>query len=256
MSGFRSDLGFGQMGDTYSLHNYRLFLTDPFYRAVFWNTTKLSIYIVAICLILGFPTAYILARSSPRVLRILVPLLLLSSFVTLVVRALGWIVLLGDNGLVNKILVLLYLSKTPVKFLNHPLGVVLGMVHYALPLVILSLMNVVQTIPTSLEQAAESLGASRLHVYSRVVLPLSLPGVLAVSLLIFSIAMGVFASPLLLGGGRVYVWSILIYQEVMTNAHYAMGAAMSLLLVVLVLLINVLSFILLTKYLGPGKSHP
>jgi putative spermidine/putrescine transport system permease protein len=247
LSSFHPDLGLGRMGGAYTLENFKLFLTDRFYLIVLWNTARISFYIVAIALILSFPVAYFLARSSRRVTRILVPMLMLSSFVTLVIRALGWVILLGKNGLVNKLLLLLGLGD-PLQFLNHPRGVVLGMVHYVLPLMVLSLMSVVQTIPPSLEQAAENLGANRLRVYTRVVLPLSLPGMIATSLVIFSLSMGVFATPLLLGGGKVYVLPILIYQEIMTKMNYAMGAAMSLILLILVLLINMLSVTIASKY--------
>jgi ABC-type spermidine/putrescine transport system permease subunit I len=147
-------------------------------------------------------------------------------------------------------LLLLRVIGNPIKLLNHPGGVVVGMVHYVLPLMILSIMNVIQTIPPSLEHAAENLGANRVHVYTRVILPLCMNGILASSLLVFSLSMGVFASPLLLGGGKVYVLAILIYQEIMAKAHYATGAAMSLVLLLLVLLITVLSVAVGKRYQG------
>jgi putative spermidine/putrescine transport system permease protein len=253
LSSFRPDLGLGRVGDVYTLRNFGHFLTDRFYLLVLWNTGKLSFYIVVASLLMGFPMAYFLARSSQNVTKVLIPILLLSSFITLVIRALGWVILLGNNGLVNKTLLLLGVPGAPVELLNHARGVVLGMVHYVLPLMTLTLMSVVQTIPPSLERAAENLGASRLHVYTRVILPLSLPGILAASLLIFSFSMGSFAMPLLLGGGKVYVLPILIYQEVMTKTRYAMGATMALILVVLVLFVNILSFAVMTKYRAPRR---
>jgi len=253
LSSFHPDLGLGRSGATYTIENFRHLFTDRFYLLVLWNTAKLSFYIVIISLILGFPVAYFLARSSQKVMRVLIPILVLSSFVTLVIRAMGWVVLLGNNGLVNKTLLLLGAISDPIQLLNHPRGVVLGMVHYVLPLMILAIMSVIQTIPRSLEQAAENLGASRLHVYTRVIFPLSFNGILATSLMVFSLNMGVFASPLLLGGGKVYVFPILIYQEIMAKTHYAMGAAMALALILLVLFINILSFAIGSKYQAPRR---
>lgn len=253
LSSFHPDLGLGRSGDIYTLENFARFLTDQFYLLVLWNTAKLSFYIVIISLILGFPVAYFLARSSQKVTRVLIPILVLSSFVTLVIRAMGWVVLLGNNGLVNKTLLLVGAISDPIQLLNHPRGVVLGMVHYVLPLMVLAIMSVIQTIPRSLEQAAENLGASRLHVYTRVIFPLSFNGILATSLMVFSLNMGVFASPLLLGGGKVYVFPILIYQEIMAKTRYAMGAAMALALVLLVLFINMLSVAIGNRYQAPGR---
>lgn len=256
LSGFRPELGLGRVGDTFTLENFRLLLTDWFFLWVLANTAKLSLYITGISLLLGFPMGYILARSGPRAANLLVPILLLSSFITLVIRALGWVILLGNNGPVNRTLLFLGVAGEPVQFLNHPRGVVLGMVHYVLPLMVLSLMSVVKTIPVSLEQAAENLGAGRLRVYTRVVLPLSLPGILSASLVIFSLSMGVFATPLLLGGGKVYVLPILIYQEITAKTRYAMGAAMALVLVALVLLINALSTALAARFQAPRRAAP
>jgi putative spermidine/putrescine transport system permease protein len=256
LSSFHPDLGLGRTGDIYTLTNFTRFLTDRFYLFVLWNTAKLSSYIVLISLILGFPVAYFLARSTQRLRRVVIPIVLMSPFVTLVIRAIGWVILLGNNGLVNRVFLWLGVVSDPIELLNHPRGVIVGMVHYVLPLMILAIMSVIQTIPPSLEHAAENLGANRLHVYTRVIFPLSANGILASSLLVFSLSMGVFASPLLLGGGKVYVLAILIYQEMMAKAPYATGAAMSLVLLVLVLIIEALSLAVENRYQSQrGRSR-
>jgi putative spermidine/putrescine transport system permease protein len=137
--------------------------------------------------------------------------------------------------------------EQPLTIYGSITGVVIGMLQFTLPFMILILFSVIQTIPRSLEDAAEIHGASRWRVMWRVVFPLSLPGVVGGTLIVFNLAMGAFTSAALLGGGRVLTLPVLIQQTVIADAKYAMGATLSAILLMIVLLINLLSVFLVQR---------
>jgi putative spermidine/putrescine transport system permease protein len=167
-------------------------------------------------------------------------LVVASSLVTVVIKALGMMVLLSANGPVNQAALRLGLVREPLRLLNNDVGVVLGLIHYTLPLVILILFSVVQTIPEDLEAAARTLGAPPSRVMVRVVLPLALPGLVAASLMAFNLAMGAFTSTALLGGGRVLTLPVLIQRKAVLEVDYPFAATISVVLLASGVLLNVL----------------
>ena len=186
-----------------TLDNYVRVLTDGFYLGSLWTTVWLSLAATLLALLAGFPTAYVLARTRSAWISALIVLLLVSSFVTIVIKVLGLSLVLGRQGVVNELLLTLALIDQPLTLLNNNIGVVIGLVQYTLPFLVMLLFSVIQTIPGSLEEAAELHGASRLSMFRRVVLPLAMPGLIAGSLIVFNLNMGAFTSAVLLGGGRV-----------------------------------------------------
>src|SRR5262245_58066337 len=175
---FHKHLGFGQISEHLSFSNYANIPHDSLYVGSLGLTIYLSLIVTAICMILGFPTAYVLARAHSRWSSVFINLLLVSSFVTVVIKALGLVVVLSQNGLINRFLLATGVVTVPVKMLNNHVGVVVGLLHYTLPLLILILVGVLQTIPRSLEEAAAIHGAWRFAVFHRVLLPLSAPGLI------------------------------------------------------------------------------
>jgi putative spermidine/putrescine transport system permease protein len=153
-----------------------------------------------------------------------------------VIKVLGLIVILGDNGLVNSVLRALHLGS--LRMLSNETGVLVGLVHYTLPFLVLILFSMIQTIPRSLEEAAEVQGASRLGVFRRVVLPLAMPGVITGGLIAFNMSMGAFTSAVLLGGGRVLTLPVLIQRKIVFDVDYPLGSALSTALVLAVLALN------------------
>jgi len=252
--GLHRNLGFGRISETYTLANYRRIVSDPLYLSSFALTLELSLVATAIGLLLGFPTAYVLARVRGRLASFLVSVLLISSFITVVIKVLGLIVILSQNGLVNGLLLRLRLLAAPLPLLSNRIGVLIGLVHYTLPFLVLILFSVIQTIPKSLEEAAESQGASRLSVLRRVVVPLSMPGVVAGGLIAFNMAMGAFTSAVLLGGGRVLTLPVLIQRKIVFDVDYPLGSALSTALLVVVFLINVLVTVLATRLSRPARA--
>ena len=226
----------GVMIPTFTLGQYIRFLGDPFYLYVLWRTVLLGIWVTAWCIVLGYPLAYILARTRSRHLRgILVTLLLVPLMTSVVVRSYGWMILLANNGLVNKTLLALGVTRTSVQLLFNTTGVVIALVAILLPYMILTLMPVIQNIPPALEEASQSLGASPWRMFWDVVIPLSLPGVGAGSILVFVLTIAAYATPRLVGGSRLLVIPIFVYDQTMALLNWPFASATSFILLALVL---------------------
>lgn len=238
---FYRDLGYARIDPVLTAENYVRFFTDPLLLQSLALTVALSAVTSLACLVMATPTAYLLARWRSPWVSLLVAVLLASSFVTIIIKVLGLNVLLSSEGLLNRALLALHLAAEPVRFLGNRLGVVIGLVHYVLPLMVLVLFSVFQTIPRRLEEAAEVHGASRAAVFRTVVFPLSLPGVIAGLLMIFNLCMGAFTTPAVLGGGRVQTLTVLIERKVRQDVDYPFGAAMATVLLVSVLGLNALT---------------
>jgi putative spermidine/putrescine transport system permease protein len=211
-------------------------------------TIKLSLLAVAFTLILGFPISYILARMRSRWAMILLAGIVVTSFVTIVIKVYGIVILFAANGLLNRLLIGSGLIDEPYSILGNQTGVVIGLMYFSLGFAILILYGVIQTIPQSLEEAAQIHGASRLGVHLQIVLPLSLPGVTVATLMMFNLCMGAFTSAALLGAGRVLTLPVLIQRTIIVDNRYAMGGALACVLLVSVMLINVLSVLLLKRW--------
>lgn len=247
---FYEDLGMGRVGPHFQLGNYIRFVQDPFYLRSLGLTTYLSTLVVGLSLLLGFPVAYVLARMQSRWALALLAVIVMSSFITVAVKVLGLIVFFSANGPMNRLLIALGVVNNPIQMLGNRVGVVIGLLHYALPFAVLVFFSVIQTIPRSLEDAAQIHGASRWRVIRRVVIPLSLPGLIAGSLMIFNICMGAFTSAAILGGGRVLTLPVLIQRTFILETQYGMAAAISAALLLTVLLINLVSVGLVSRLTG------
>ncbi len=215
-----------------TLANYLRFLGDPFYLGTLRATLVLGISVAVLATLLGYPVAYGLARSRHRWKASLRLLVVAPLLVSVVIRTYGWIVLLANNGAVNNALLALGLSREPVKFMFTHTGVTIGLVHFALPVAILSLVGVIETVDRSLEEAARGLGASPLQTFLRVTLPLTLPGIVAGSMLVFSSAVAAFVIPALMGGPSLIVLPTLIYQQMTETLEWGFGASVATILLI------------------------
>jgi putative spermidine/putrescine transport system permease protein len=234
------NLGMGMVGDRLTLVNYRTILGDSFYLAVFGRTLVLSASAAVIGLIIAYPTAYWLARLRARTARALIVLLLVSSFVSIVVKVLGLTLILGAQGPFSAALRLLGAERFAASLLNSNLSVAIGLVQYSLPILVLLLFGVIQTIPRSLEEAASVCGAGDWRLLVRVLLPLTSQGLVTAGLIAFNMNMGAFTSAVLLGGGKVLTVPVLIQQKIVLEVDYPTAAALAVLLTVGVVLINLL----------------
>jgi putative spermidine/putrescine transport system permease protein len=213
-------------GGASPLSQYLRFAGEPYYLSILWFTVKISLVVTVLDLLLGYPIALMIARTNPRVARLLYVIVIAPLLVSLVVRTYGWMVILAPNGLVNQALRWSGLGDG-VRLMYNEAGVVIGMTHILLPFMVLTVTAAIQNIDRSLEEAAATLGASRLEVFRRVTLPLSLPGVVVGALLVFILTLGSYVTPVLLGGDRGVVISSLVFDNSILLANWPFGAAIA-----------------------------
>ena len=229
----------GQMIPGWVFDNYARFLFDTFHLGVLWNTISLGLWVTTVCLVLGFPLAYSLARTRSGKLRSLgITILLIPLMTSVVVRSYGWMILLATSGPINTLLMALGVIDRPLQLLFKPQGVVIALAEVLLPFMVLSVMPVIQGIDRHLEEASKSLGAGPVATFARVIVPLSLPGIAAGSILVFVLTISAFATPRLVGGATTKVLSIFIYDQAMSVFNWPFGGAVSILLLLIVLLLT------------------
>ena len=221
----------------FTVVHYRHFFSEAAYSSVLINTFKMSISVTLICLILGYPVAYLLANLPSRVSNLLMIMVVLPFFTAILVRTYAWMVILGRNGLINQFLTEWGFISSPLKLMHNLFGVYVGMVHILLPFMILPIYSVMIGIDKSLMRAAENLGASPGKVFLHVFLPLSLSGVGGGCLLVFIIALGFFITPSLLGGVSDVMISMFIETQVNQLLNWGFASAMAVLLLAMTLII-------------------
>lgn len=210
-------------------HYLRIFQVEV-YLQVLLRTLTVALLVSFFCLILGYPVAYLLAELPPRITNILMILVLIPLWTSVLVRTYAWMVLLGREGLLNKLLLYLQVVSQPLSLLYTSKAVVLGMVQILLPFMILPLFSVMKGIDRTLLRASQSLGAGPARTFLRVYFPLSLPGVAAGFILVFILALGFFITPALLGGRKDIMISMLIENQVRELLNWGFAAALSLIL--------------------------
>lgn len=223
------------IGDGVTLEHYVKALTDLYYLEIIGRTLLLGTVVTAIALGLGYPLAYFLARTQSRWRPWLMMLVVFPLLLNLVVRTFGWIALLANRGLVNDTLLALGAIEAPLKLLFNFTGILIGLTHIYLPFMVLVLVGVIRNIPREAEDAARTLGAGAWATFWRVTLPLSLPGILAGSILVFVLTVSALVTPRLLGGPAYKVMSTLIYDQFLQTLNWPAGAAMSFILTIVVL---------------------
>jgi putative spermidine/putrescine transport system permease protein len=219
--------GVGLAPGVWTLENYLRIVTDDYYREVIWRTLGLGAFVTLACLLLGYPLAYLIARGPERWRVPLILLVVFPMLLNLVVRSFGWIALLANRGLVNNLLIQLGLITTPIKLMFNLTGLMIGLTHIYLPFMVLMLVAAIRNVPRDVEAAAATLGSSRMHVFASVTLPLSAPGILAGSILVFVLTISALVTPRMLGGPTYKVMATLIYDEYMQLLDWPSGSALS-----------------------------
>lgn len=211
--------------------HYRRLVGDAFHFEVLWTTLRLGLATTVAALLVGYPLAHLMARMRSRLGHVLLLIAVLAPLLTgVVVRTYAWMTLLSDRGVVNSILSRLGLIDGPLPLMYNELGIVVALVHIYVPFMVLTLVGVIGRIDPRLEEAARSLGAGRLRAFAEVTLPLSLPGVLAGSLLVFALSISAYVTPILMGGFQVMTLPILIYQQVSASFNLGFAATLGLVL--------------------------
>ena len=227
--------------DGFTVRYYTRLLTDSYYLEIIGRTLALGFTVTLSTLVIGYPVAFFLARTPSRWRNWLTILVVFPLMLNLVVRTFGWIALLAQNGLVNQALHALGVVESPVKLLFNFAGLLIAMTHIFLPFMVLVLIGAIQNIPRDVEDAARVLGASWGSTFCRVTLPLSAPGILSGSILVFVLSISALVTPRLLGGPTYQVMSTLIYDEFLQRLNWPAGSAQALLLTIMVLTLVYLS---------------
>lgn len=222
---------------TWTLENYERFLTDSFYLRMLGQTLWLGLLTTAITLLLGYPLAYHLATTGSRWKPLLLFFLISPLLVGIVIRCYGWMILLADNGLINGFLKSSGLAPRGLPLMYNAFGIVVALVHVFLPYMVLSVAGVIRRIDPALVEAAQNLGATRPRIFWEIIWPMSLPGVVAGSLLVFSLAISSYVVPILMGGFKVLLLPIVIYDQMLSLFDWPFGAANAMVLLVISLLI-------------------
>jgi putative spermidine/putrescine transport system permease protein len=228
----------GGVGPGFTVENYVQVATDDYFLTIFLRTFKLALLVTAIAVVIGVPEAYVLSRLSPGMRALSLVIVLGPLLISVVVRTLGWSILFGNTGIINTILLASGLVSAPVRLMFSFTGMAIALVHVLVPFMVLSVWASLQKLDPATEQAAESLGAWPTTIMMRIVLPQVLPGVLSGGLIVFALAASAFATPAIIGGRRLKVVPTTIYDEFLSNLNWPLGAALSLILLVIVLAVS------------------
>jgi putative spermidine/putrescine transport system permease protein len=174
--------------DGLTIENYTDILGDTFYLAIILKTLWLSLIVTAASIVIGWPLAYFLWNAPPRHKTLLTVAVVAPLLISVPVRNYGWMVLIGDNGLVNQILLAAHVIRQPLPMMFTDFAIVLGLTHVLMPLVVLSVLATLERVPDNLAEAAQTLGAGRITAIRAIILPLSMPGLLAGATLVFCVA--------------------------------------------------------------------
>jgi spermidine/putrescine transport system permease protein len=208
---------------------------DPLYLEIVGRTLVIATLNTLLCLLLGYPLAYFIAFKGRRWRNALILMVMIPFWTSLLVRAYAWVVILGGNGLANRTLQFLNITDGPINLIYTPQAVTMGLVYSYLPFMILPLYASLEKFDVRLKEAAQDLGASRWQAFWKVTFPLSMPGVIAGSILVFIPSAGEFVVPNLLGGSRTVMVGNLIQQQFLQARDWAFGSALSIILAVLLI---------------------
>lgn len=226
------------VGEGLTAANYADIARDGYFHTIFARTFGMALLVTALCVLIGVPEAYVLSRLSARWRAVSMVVVLGPLLISVVVRTLGWALLLGNEGVINKALMAVGWVQEPVRMMFTFSGVVVALVHVLVPFMVLAVWASLQKLDPATEQAAASLGAGLPTVLARIVFPQVIPGVLSGGLIVFALAASAFATPAIIGGRRLKVVPTTIYDEFLGNLNWPLGAALATLLLVIVLAVS------------------
>ncbi|WP_411348256.1 ABC transporter permease [Paenibacillus sp. WLX2291] len=219
-----------------TLDGYLHFFKDAYFNKILLTTLKVSLLTTLICIVLGYPVAFYISRLGKRPKAILLALSIFPLLTSPVVRSFSWMIILGRNGLVNQFLTGIGIVDKPLEILYTPSAMIIGMVHLFLPLIIITLVGVMENVDYELIRAAESLGASRFTALRKILFPLTIPGLIIGSVLVFVGSLTAYTTPALLGG-KERVISTFLYQNAMTLNDWYLASVIATIMIVITLII-------------------
>ena len=224
-------------GGSFSLESYFSLFGSIYFQQVFWRSIRLSLLSTVICALLGFPTAYYISKYSKNK-GMLMALAVFPMFTSPVIRSFSWMVILGKKGFINTTLVSLGIVSKPIGLLYNEFSMIVGFIQLFLPLMILSLIGIMDNISEDLNLAACNLGATKLGAFRHIVLPLSIPGLVTGSVLVFTGCLTAYTTPQLLGGTDTRVLATMIYQQAMSLGDWTQASVVAVVMIVVTILVS------------------
>lgn len=238
----------------WTLGNYVKFFTDPFNYSILIDTLLLGVKATVVCLLFGYPIAWFAARASARWQSVLLFLVILPILTSVVVRTFAWIVILGRQGVLNKIVLGLGLSSEPLRLLYTETGVVMVLAQVQMPLMVLPILTVLSKLDPNLLDASRVLGAGEWRTLWKVTLPLSVPGIVAGCILTYAASITAFVTQSLIGGARLIYMPLNIYQQAIGANNWPLAAAISIIFMVAVIVVVTLLTIIGRVSEGQGRA--
>lgn len=232
----------GVVDYSFNLDNYIRVFTTPIYIKILWKSFLLAVLNTAICLVIAYPFSFYIARQTPRMQNILIFLVMVPFWTNFLVRTYALMFILRDSGLVNNILIGVGVIDKPLQIMFTDTAVMIGLVYGYLPFAVLPLYASIEQLDFNFVQAAQDLGANNVKVFLRVILPLTMPGVVAASIITFIPTLGAYVTPDLMGGGNTFLVGNLLQQQFMTVRDWPFGSALGIILMVMVLAATLLYF--------------
>ncbi len=221
----------------FSLEAYMKYFEDEYYRQIFFRTLRIAGLSAIICMILGVPTAYFISRCKKKWRGILIAISIFPILTNSVVRSFAWIQILGKNGIINSLLMQWNIIDEPLTLLYTEFSILIGTIYLFLPIMIITLVGVMENIDTDLMEAAQSLGANRFVSFLKVILPLSIPGIMVGSVLVFTGALSAYTTPQLLGGNKNLVMATFIYQKAMSEGDWTGAGVVAVIMIITTLIV-------------------
>jgi putrescine transport system permease protein len=218
-----------------SLGNYLFLLSDSLYVAAYWGSIKTAFMATSVCLLIGYPMAYAMARAPARWQLLLLLLVMLPSWTSFLIRVYAWMGILSNSGLINNLLIGIGLINSPIRMMNTQFAVTIGIVYAYLPFMVLPLYAHLTRLDNSLLEAAADLGSRKLNTFIKVTLPLSMGGIVAGSMLVFIPAVGEFVIPELLGGPNTLMIGKVLWEEFFLNRDWPVASALAMVMLLLLL---------------------
>lgn len=223
--------------EAFTISKYIEFFKDSYNLGILWRTFKISMIVTIICVILGVPTAYFMSLVSKRTRSILLAVTLFPLLTNSVVRSFAWITILGKNGVLNSLLLSLNIIKQPVGLLYSEFAIIIGTVYLFLPILITTVLGVLDNIDGDLIEAAQTLGANYFKSFTKVILPLCIPGILVGSMLVFTGTLTAYTTPQMLGGNKNMMLSTMLYQEASALGNWTNAGVIALIMIVVTLIV-------------------
>ena len=234
--------------NVFSFQLYSEFFKDSYFMRVLWRTLVNSFFVTLICAVLGLPVSYVISGVSKKWKGILIALTLFPLLTNSVIRSFAWITILGKNGVINSLLLQWGILKEPLTLLYTDFAIIIGSVYLFLPTMIITLIGVLENIDDDILEAASTLGLSPIKIFLKIIFPLSLPGMLVGSVLVFTGTLTAYTTPQLLGGNKKMMLATLLYQRATALGDWTSASVIALVMIVITFIV-MRGFNLLAKYM-------